>query len=82
MQQSMSVVTEAVERAVAALDIDRLQREYWDQNEFLIIKQFLPRAFVEETLVPQAQGVKADLNRNYIPGHKKGGRVSYYTVQG
>ena len=50
MQQSMSVVTEAVERAVAALDIDRLQREYWDQNEFLIIKQFLPRAFVEETL--------------------------------
>lgn len=74
-------VSEAVERAVAALDVERLRREYWDQNEFLVIKQFLPRAFVEEMLVPQAQGVKADLNRNYIPGHKKGGSVSYYTVQ-
>lgn len=74
-------VTEAVERAVAALDVERLHRDYWEQNEFLVIKQFLPRAFVEAMLVPQAQGVKADLNRNYIPGHKKGGSVSYYTVQ-
>jgi hypothetical protein len=78
---AMSSVSEAVERAVAALDVDRLHREYWDQNEFLVIKQFLPRAFVEEVLVPQAQHVKTDLNRNYIPGHKKGGSVSYYTVQ-
>jgi hypothetical protein len=41
-------VSEAVDRAVAALDVERLHREYWDQNEFLVIKQFLPRAFVEE----------------------------------
>ena len=81
MPQSTSVLAEAVDRAVGALDAHRLHREYWDQNEFLVIKQFLPRALVEETLVPLAQGVKADLNRNYIPGHKKGGSVSYYTVQ-
>jgi hypothetical protein len=81
VQQTTSVVTEAVDRAVAALDIDRLHREYWDQDEFLVIKQFLPRELVEEILVPLAQGVKSDLNRNYIPGHKKGGSVSYYTVQ-
>jgi hypothetical protein len=74
-------VAEAVERAVAALDFERLHREYWEQNEFLVIKRFLPRSFVEAVLVPQAQGVKPDLNRNYIPGHKKGGSVSYYTVQ-
>ena len=81
----MTVETEsipaAVERAVAALDVERVHREYWEQNEFVVIKQFLPRAFVEEMLVPQALGMKADLNRNYIPGHKKGGSVSYYTVQ-
>lgn len=81
MTVQASVVAEAVERAVAGLDVERLRREYWDQNEFLVIKQFLPRAFVEDTLVPQAQGVKGELNRNYIPGHKKGGSVSYYTVQ-
>lgn len=74
-------VTEAVDRAVAALDFDQLHREYWDQNEFVVIKQFLPRDFVETQLVPLAQRVKSDLNRNYIPGHKKGGSVSYYTVQ-
>jgi len=81
MNVQSGTVAEAVDRAVTTLDVDRLHREYWDQNEFLVIKQFLPRAFVEATLVPQAQDVKTELNRNYIPGHKKGGSVSYYTVQ-
>ncbi|MCP9449230.1 MAG: 2OG-Fe(II) oxygenase [Nitrospira sp.] len=81
MIREANTVVEAVDQAVAALDLDRLHGEYWDQEEFLVIKQFLPRAFVEQVLVPQAQGVKGELNRNYIPGHKKGGSVSYYTVQ-
>ena len=76
-----SAVADATERAVARLDFDRLHREYWEQNEFLFIPQFLPREFVEASLVAQAQGVKGELNRNYIPGHKKGGSVSYYIVQ-
>ncbi len=74
-------LVEAIDHAVARLDFDRLHQEYWEQNEFLVIKQFLPRTFVEEVFVPQAQAVKSELNRNYIPGHKKGGSVSYYTVQ-
>ena len=81
MNQSMvRSVGEAVDDAVKQLDFDRLSREYWDQNEFLFIPQFLTRSMVEEHLVPQAQGVKSQLNRNFIPGHKKGGSVSYYTV--
>lgn len=78
--QTLSTIAEAVEQAVVRLNFERLHREYWEQNEFLVIPQFLDRALVEECLVPQAQGVKGDLNRNYIPGHKKGGSVSYYTV--
>ncbi len=74
-------LVEAIDHPVARLDFDRLHQEYWEQNEFLVIKQFLPRVFVEEVFVPQAQSVKSELNRNYIPGHKKGGSVSYYTVQ-
>lgn len=74
-------VQEAVNDAVARLDTERLHREYWEQNEFVVIPQFLPADFVEAALVPQAQKVKGCLNRNYIPGHKKGGSVSYYTVQ-
>jgi len=75
-----SGIADATAQAVAGLDFNRLHREYWDQNEFLFIPQFLPRALVEASLVPQAQAVKGNLNRNYIPGHKKGGSVSYYTV--
>ena len=80
-QACVSGVTEAVDRAIAVLDLERLEREYWAQNEFLYIPQFLPREFVEAELTSQAQALKSGLNRNYIPGHKKGGSVSYYTVR-
>ncbi len=63
-QSCVSGVTEAVDRAVAALDLDRLEREYWEQNEFLYIPQFLPREFVEAELTSQAQALKSGLNRN------------------
>ena len=76
-----TTVADAVDQAVARLKFDELHRDYWEQNEFLVIPQFLSRDFVETMFVPQAQGVKPRLNRNYIPGHKKGGSVSYYTVQ-
>ena len=76
-----SSVTELVERAIASLDLGRLEQEYWAQNEFLYIPGFLPREFVESTLAMQAQALKSGLNRNYIPGHKKGGSVSYYAVR-
>jgi hypothetical protein len=81
MRGAVANVAEAVERAVAVLDFERLHRDYWEQEEFLVIRQFLSRPYVEEVLVPQAEGVKGEVNRNYIPGHKKGGSVSYYTVQ-
>ena len=81
MNQTMvGSLGEAVDEAVKRLDLTRLSTEYWDQNEFLFVPQFLSRPVVEEYLVPQAQRVKSDLNRNYIPGHKKGGSVSYYKV--
>jgi hypothetical protein len=73
-------LSEAVEQAIGALDFERVKKEYWDQNEFVYLREFLPRTVVEELLVPQAQSVKPELNRNYIPGRKKGGSVSYFTV--
>ncbi len=72
---------QAVAQAVAALDVEQVKKDYWEQNEFVILKGFLPTAVVTEALVPQAERLKAQLNRNYIPGHKKGGSVSYFTVR-
>ena len=74
-------ISEAVEQAVAALDFGRARTEYWEQNEFICLPRFLPEAVVEAHLVAQAVRLKSKLNRNYIPGHKKGGSVSYYTVR-
>lgn len=76
----LSPLSLAVEDALGRLEVARLRREYWAQNEFLFIPQFLVRSVVEAYLVPQAQELKSSLNRNYIPGHKQGGSVSYYSV--
>src|SRR5689334_3319668 len=74
-------ITEAVEHAIEALDFERVRKEYWDQNEFICLPHFLSRSAVEEWLLPSVHQMKPHLNRNYIPGHKKGGSVSYYTVR-
>lgn len=76
-----TAVAEAVERAVAALDLERVRQEYWEQNEFVLLKGFLPRAVVEEAFVPEVERLKPRLNRNYIPAHKKGGSVSYFMLR-
>ena len=78
---STTGMTETIEQAVAALDFDRVSKEYWEQNEFVCLPQFLPASVMEESLLPSVKKLKAHINRNYIPGHKKGGSVSYYTVR-
>lgn len=74
-------MAEAVEQAVAGLDFDRVKKEYWDQNELVVLPGFLPRALVEEVLGPQVERLKPTLNRNYIPKLKKGGSVSYFLLR-
>lgn len=77
---SAAAVGPVMDQAVTALDLEHLRKEYWDQNEFVFLPSFLPRDMVETCLLPEAQRLKSDLHRNYIPGHKKGGSVSYYSV--
>lgn len=68
-----------IERAVRALDEAGLQREYWEQDEFLFLPQFLPSAVVER-LLDDVERLEPGLNRNYIPRHKKGGSVSHFAI--
>ena len=74
-------IAEAIEHAVAALDFEQVRKQYWEQNEFVCLPHFLSRSVMDNYLLPSTQQMKALLNRNYIPGHKKGGSVSYYTVR-
>lgn len=72
-------IADAIEGAVRALDEARLHQEYWDQDEFLFVPEFLPPAVVER-LLEDVGRLEPGLNRNYIPRHKKGGSVSHFAI--
>ena len=67
-------------RALDRVDVERARREYWDQNECLFLERFLPPEVVERHLLPEVDKLRPNVHRNYIPGHKKGGAISYYTL--
>jgi hypothetical protein len=74
-------IAQAVQEAVAGLDFEKARQAYWEHNEFLCLPRFLPQAVIDECLIPSVAQLKPQLNRNYIPGHKKGGSVSYFQVR-
>ncbi len=79
MDPVVTSMTAEIDRAVAGLDFARLEREYWEQDEFLVIPRFL-RAEAILPLLDDVQRLEPGLNRNYIPRHKKGGSVSHFAV--
>jgi hypothetical protein len=80
MENLTTSLTEAVSRGIEALDFDWTRRTYWEQNECIFIERFLPVEVVQSHLLPEVEKLRAEVHRNYIPKHKKGGSVSYYTL--
>ncbi len=75
-----NTLAEEVRRAVQALDFDRARRAYWEQNECVFLERFLPPEVVEQHLLPEVEKLRPNVHRTYIPGYKKGGSISYYTL--
>jgi hypothetical protein len=73
-------LADEVPRAIHALDFERTHRTYWQQNECVFLERFLPAEVVEHHLLPEVEQLRAGIHRSYIPKHKKGGSVSYYTL--
>ncbi|MFQ5897704.1 MAG: 2OG-Fe(II) oxygenase [Candidatus Methylomirabilia bacterium] len=73
-------LAEAVAHAVARLEFDRVRRVYWEQNECVYLEGFLPPEVAERHLVPEVDKLRPNVHRNYIPRHKKGGSISFYTL--
>ena len=65
--------------AVRSLDLDGARRRYRGQDEFLFLPHFLPGPLVDRMLA-EVERVRPLVHRNFIPRHKKGGSVSYYTL--
>lgn len=79
MSAQTGAIADEIDAAVARLDAAGLRREYWAQDEFLLIPEFLPRAAVGAFL-DDVRRLEPGLNRNYIPRHKKGGSVSAFAI--
>ena len=79
MNEATTSVTETVAQALASVDVEAVRRRYWEQNEFIHLDRWLPLPLVER-LVAEVDRVRPAVNRNYIPRHKKGGSVSFYTL--
>jgi hypothetical protein len=80
MNYATNLLSAEVSRAIQALDLERTYRTYWEQNECVFFEQFLPSGVVEHHLLPEVERLRAEIHRNYIPKHKKGGSVSSYTL--
>ena len=79
-ESTTTAVAGELERALKALDSESVRRTYREQNEFVCLERWLPAALVER-MVAEVERVRPHIHRSYIPRHKKGGSVSYYTLR-
>lgn len=68
-----------IARVFQGLDAQAVRESYWRQNEFVVLEHCLPPALVER-FVAEVERVRPTVHRNFIPKHKKGGSVSFYTL--
>jgi hypothetical protein len=77
---SLAPVAGDIARTLSTLDVDTVRATYLAQNEFVYFERLFPESVIAP-MVDEVQRAKASINRNYIPRHKKGGSVSYYTLR-
>jgi phosphatidylglycerophosphate synthase len=72
-----------VDRALAGrlggFDVELLRRTFTQQGAFLHLPEFLTQEITAQ-LIGAVTDVKAEVNRNYLPGHKQGGSVSRHAI--
>jgi len=68
-----------VKQAIEGVDLREARRCYRDQDEFVVLDRFLTRPVVDQ-LLREVDVLASDVNRKYVPGHKKGGSVSFYAL--
>ena len=73
-------IGDEITRALTPLDVATLAARYRDQDDFLLLPNLLPPAVIAE-LVADADRVRPAIHRSFIPQHKKGGSVSFYTLR-
>jgi hypothetical protein len=78
-EHDVHAVESELEGVFRRLDVEAARAMYWRQNELLVMERLLPPSVVE-ALAVEVDRVRPAIHRNYIPRHKKGGSVSFYTL--
>ena len=80
MDMVMPRIDKEVNLALQKHGVDSLLGVYRKQGEFLALERFLPQHVVN-SLAEEIQQIRYLVNRNFIPGHKKGGSISSYFIR-
>ena len=80
MERVLPRIEDEVRQALQQHPVDDLMKDYQNQGEFLALENFLPQDVID-SFIEEVQQIRTYVNRNYIPGHKKGGSISYYYLR-
>lgn len=75
----MNDLEKLLDVCLANLDQSKTKKVFIDQEEAIVIEDFLPEAVVS-VIVNSLPSLETNINRNYLPKHKKGGSVSRYDL--
>jgi 2-oxoglutarate-Fe(II)-dependent oxygenase superfamily protein len=74
-----ATIDELISDSLKQTDKGNLPGKYSEQDEFVIVEEFLPLEVLSRWEV-ELEKLKPHIHRNYLPGHKKGGSVAYQAV--
>jgi len=80
LNSAVHAIDQQLTETLQTLKIEDITRQYWEQGEFLVLEHLMPSQLVQEFML-EVEGLRSQINRNFIPGHKKGGSVSFYLLQ-
>ena len=63
-------LVESAAAAVARLDFDEVQRQYFFQDEAVVVDSFIPEAELAP-IVGELNGLRSEMHRSHVPGIKK-----------
>ncbi len=78
-QRSQIFPTATLAAGLDKFDAAALRQRFVEQNEFIVIEDFLPADCLQQ-LLAELPALEPRVHRNFIPKHKKGGSVSRFTL--
>ena len=77
---SLRNVDQQVSDLVSTVNAEEWSRQYWEQGEFLALQRLMSPSLIADFML-EVESTRPKINRNFIPKHKKGGSISYYSLQ-